>query len=195
MHKYRKTLVISLSGNGESSIQFDSPTRCKSSLSLPASNQSKIVVLNPAKSTSNKLEKGKEGTDQTTTTAETLPKAKVVLYPMTEIELGYGRQRSAGSGMGNAGNTCYLNSTLQALFHIPALYNYLLYQCSSQHMSKCSTFTNGFLQNCTICALAHTLRDSLKSNVIRPHRIYEKLKSICKHMVQGRQEDAHEFLR
>eukprot|EP00093_Oithona_nana_P010610 10610.XXX_470180_469831_1 [CDS] Oithona nana genome sequencing. len=40
--------------NGESSIQFDSPTRCKSSLSLPASNQSKIVVLNPAKSTSNK---------------------------------------------------------------------------------------------------------------------------------------------
>ena len=32
----------------ESSIQFDSPTRCKTSLSVPNSNQSKIVVLNPA---------------------------------------------------------------------------------------------------------------------------------------------------
>ena len=164
-----------------------------------ASNQSKIVVLNPASRSTSKQqhEKGKEaGIDQAAAAVETLPKAKVVLYAMTEIELGYGRsQRSAGSGMANAGNTCYLNSTLQALFHIPALYNYLLYQCSSQHMSKCSTFTNGFLQNCTICALVHTLRDSLKSNVIRPHRIYEKLKSICKHMVQGRQEDAHEFLR
>ena len=39
------------SENGESSIQFDSPTRCKTSLSVPqGSNQSKIVVLNPVKS-------------------------------------------------------------------------------------------------------------------------------------------------
>ena len=64
-------------------------------------------------------------------------------------------------------------------------------------MAKCSSSlnANGFLQTCTICALVHTLRDSLKSSVIRPNRIYEKLKIICKHMVQGRQEDAHEFLR
>ena len=33
----------------ESTIQFDSPTRCKTSLSVPNSNQSKIVVLNPVK--------------------------------------------------------------------------------------------------------------------------------------------------
>ena len=41
-----------LNRNGsESSIQFDSPTRCKTSLSVPqGSNQSKIVVLNPVKS-------------------------------------------------------------------------------------------------------------------------------------------------
>merc|ERR1712172_384024 len=43
--------------------------------------------------------------------------------------------------------------------------------------------------------MLQTLRDSLRTNVIRPNRIYEKLKIICKHMVQGRQEDAHEFLR
>ena len=154
--------------------------------------QSKIVILNPTK-VAKKTENGKDESD--TAPSESLPKPKVVLYDITEIEVGYSRQRTAGSGMGNAGNTCYLNSTLQALFHIPAMYNYLLYQCGSQHTSKCSSFTNGFLQNCTICALVHTLRDSLKANVIRPHRIYEKLKSICKHMVIGRQEDAHEFLR
>ena len=30
---------------------------------------------------------------------------------------------------------------------------------------------------------------------MKPIKIYEKLKMICKHLVHGRQEDAHEFLR
>ena len=30
---------------------------------------------------------------------------------------------------------------------------------------------------------------------MKPIKIYEKLKLICKHLVHGRQEDAHEFLR
>lgn len=122
---------------------------------------------------------------------------QVTLYAPTEIKVGYSQNRVAGSGMANAGNTCYLNSTLQALFHTPALFNYFQYNCVSQHMSKCSSSmgATGFLQSCTICAMMNTLKDSLKSSVIRPNRIYEKLKIICKHMVMGRQEDAHEFLR
>ena len=32
-------------------------------------------------------------------------------------------------------------------------------------------------------------------NAMKPTKLYEKLKFICKHLVHGRQEDAHEFLR
>ena len=32
-------------------------------------------------------------------------------------------------------------------------------------------------------------------NIIKPSKIYKKLKFICKHLVHWRQEDAHEFLR
>ena len=46
-----------------------------------------------------------------------------------------------------------------------------------------------------MCSMTHTLRDTLKSNMIKPNKVYDKLKAICKHLVHGRQEDAHEFLR
>jgi ubiquitin carboxyl-terminal hydrolase 36/42 len=90
--------------------------------------------------------------------------------------------------MYNMGNTCYLNSTLQALFHTPALYNYLM---SGTHTKECKKRTS----SCLICALTETLRDTMQSSVTTPNKVYEKLKGICKHMVHGSQEDAHEFLR
>ncbi len=122
---------------------------------------------------------------------------QVVFFRPANVEVGYRKMRSSGAGMFNMGNTCYLNSTLQALFHTPALFNYLMYEGGSQHVSKCgsSGIANGFMHNCTICAMTHTLRDTMRSNVIKPGRISDKLKSICKFMVHGRQEDAHEFLR
>ena len=124
-------------------------------------------------------------------------------FSLTDVEVGYHMNRCAGAGMQNVGNTCYLNSTLQALFHTPALFNYLM---SGSHAKQCKVrlgSNSGFSFNmnggsqCLICAMTQTLKDTLTSHgsVIRPSRIYEKLKTICKHMVHGRQEDAHEFLR
>jgi hypothetical protein len=223
----KRSLLINGGNSGSGGIKFDNPTCYTSSSGLRQSNGVKpkqhIIILNPQNvqkkenGTNGKSTADNRGGEQSTT-APAIPKAKVdfifssqiahsrirhfppqqiVFFPPCKIDVGYQEVRSAGAGMANVGNTCYLNSTLQALFHTPALFNFLLYDCGSQHMSKCSSssIVNGFMQSCTICALALTLKDTLRSNVIRPNRVYEKLKTICKHMVHGRQEDAHEFLR
>lgn len=54
------------------------------------------------------------------------------------------------------------------------------------------------MQNgCIICAMGKTLLASQQatSQPFRPYFVYSKLKSVCKHLVLGHQEDAHEFLR
>lgn len=173
-------------------VHFDPPTRhlASSPLNNYKNTKSRIIILNPQAKTS--TSNGEESTNNAKGTngcnSESIPRPRTVLFSRSNIEVGYRSLRPAGAGMSNVGNTCYLNSTLQALFHTPALFNYLVHdphQCSSSFSSGC----------CTICALAMTLKDTLRSSVIKPNRVYEKLKTICKHMVHGRQEDAHEFLR
>lgn len=67
---------------------------------------------------------------------ETLTLAKYVLYPIENVQLGWNNSEwGVGSGMINMGNTCYLNSTLQALFHVPSLVNWLI--SDKQHMAEC----------------------------------------------------------
>ncbi|XP_023295644.2 ubiquitin carboxyl-terminal hydrolase 36 isoform X3 [Lucilia cuprina] len=122
-----------------------------------------------------------------------LPAPKRILYPRENVRVGWkatGRKWDVGVGMMNVGNTCYLNSTLQAIFHVPSMANWLM--SDSAHMERCESTDAG----CIICAMAKTLHESQKSqSAIRPYYVYSKLKSICKHLVMGRQEDAHEFLR
>ncbi|XP_012218375.1 ubiquitin carboxyl-terminal hydrolase 36 [Linepithema humile] len=122
-----------------------------------------------------------------------LPEPAVTLYSPKKVHLGWKGTFPVGAGMYNVGNTCYLNSTLQALFHVPALVNWLL--SDPHHNSKCEQNDGG--GECLTCAVAKTLQFSHQKSggAIKPFYIYNKLKLICRTMVPGQQEDAHEFLR
>ncbi|XP_024889248.1 ubiquitin carboxyl-terminal hydrolase 36-like isoform X1 [Temnothorax curvispinosus] len=124
-----------------------------------------------------------------------LPEPAVTLYSPKKVHLGWKGTCPVGAGMYNVGNTCYLNSTLQALFHVPALVNWLL--SDPHHNSKCEQNILDGGGECLTCAVAKTLQFSHQKSggAIKPFYIYNKLKLICRTMVPGQQEDAHEFLR
>lgn len=119
-----------------------------------------------------------------------------------------GRSWSAGCGFQNVGNTCYLNSALQAFFHVPALAQWLISDKEHRERGNCTQsefrytsivivlkrFFSAY-QMCIICAMAQTLlRTQQQNHAITPSLITNRLHNICKHLTLGRQEDAHEFL-
>jgi ubiquitin carboxyl-terminal hydrolase 36/42 len=149
-------------------------------------------------------------------TSNALPAPKRILFSRDDIQIGWkssGRRWLVGSGMTNVGNTCYLNSTLQAIFHVPSMANWLM--SDTKHRETCENngkrknknnpkqynlinfcFLGGGQGGCIICAMAKTLISSQGTqSAIKPWLVYSKLRLVCKHLTLGRQEDAHEFLR
>jgi len=168
-------------------VHFDDPV--KQTPSLTPKQKAKYTILNPKSEINDTPSNSPHCKASASCKLDQVPDPKVTLFRREQVELGYRSPAGPGAGMFNMGNTCYLNSTLQALFHTPAFVNYLRY---GGHENACAS--NGF-SSCTICIMGATLRGTTNANTMKPIKIYEKLKLICKHLTHGRQEDAHEFLR
>lgn len=101
-------------------------------------------------------------------------------------------------GLFNNGNTCYLNSTLQCLLHIPALTQYILQDTKASASSSSSSSQEihhtrsiyELYQNLCVEIWTHS-----SGKAISPRGIVQSLRRIGKHFRPMRQEDAHEFLR
>ncbi|KAL0270973.1 UNVERIFIED_CONTAM: hypothetical protein PYX00_008230 [Menopon gallinae] len=175
-----------------SSIEFEPPTNYQSS--VLNNLKSKYIVINTKHALATpKLANGSNVNKKSNNVS--LPVPKLTLFPPERVQLGYRGNISVGSGMANLGNTCYLNSTLQALFHVPALVNWLVSETAHQ---KCEQNSEIQLHPDDItCSVIKTFKCSQQKtgNVMKPISVYSKLKAICKHLTHGSQEDAHEFMR
>lgn len=72
-----------------------------------------------------------------TSSVTQLPAPKRTLFLRENVHVGWssiGRNWSPGCGFHNVGNTCYLNSALQAFFHVPALAQWML--ADKEHRDK-----------------------------------------------------------
>lgn len=172
-------------------VESSPPSSCKSSSSV--SNNAISPSTSAATSDYGNGSVTSATSSSTKAGGATLLPPRRELYSLQAVQLGWSNATSdwtVGAGMVNMGNTCYLNSTLQALFHVPALVNWLM--ADREHMGACDE-----LGSCIICAMCKTLQESQKRETptIRPHLIVNKLRLLCRNFLPGRQEDAHEFLR
>uniref|UniRef100_A0A8C3UNY5 USP domain-containing protein n=1 Tax=Catharus ustulatus TaxID=91951 RepID=A0A8C3UNY5_CATUS len=114
--------------------------------------------------------------------------SKQILFPAEKICMVWQQRQSAGAGLCNAGNTCFLNAVLQCLTYTPPLANYLL---SREHSQACQQ--QGFCMMCIMEAHVNKVLHS-RASAILPLAVLKALRCIGEHFERGREEDAHDFL-
>ncbi|KAL3504862.1 hypothetical protein ACH5RR_034703 [Cinchona calisaya] len=105
----------------------------------------------------------------------------VKLYNWNKVEL-------LPCGLMNCGNSCYANVVLQCLAFTPPLTAYFLQGLHSKACRK-----RDWCFTCEFESLVLKAKDG--NSPISPSRIISQLQNIGSHLANGREEDAHEFLR
>ncbi|ORZ32200.1 hypothetical protein BCR44DRAFT_1440664 [Catenaria anguillulae PL171] len=127
------------------------------------------------------------GANPTPTNAEDgQPLPATVLFPKSDVQLKHTVASRAPAGLQNVGNSCYCNSTLQAVLSLPPLANVFR---SQAHSSACSS------RECYFCVLQDLFK-SMNSGVraLLPKTILKRMSKIGREFSPFHQADAHEFL-
>ncbi|GLU16093.1 hypothetical protein SLE2022_325430 [Rubroshorea leprosula] len=104
----------------------------------------------------------------------------VKLYNWNKVEL-------QPCGLINCGNSCYANAVLQCLAFTPPLTAYFLQGLHSKSCGK---------KECFMCEFENLILKAKEGkSVLSPIGILSQLQNIGSHLGNGKEEDAHEFLR
>ncbi|KAG4304386.1 hypothetical protein PORY_002096 [Pneumocystis oryctolagi] len=146
----------------------------------------------PSAQTKGALSSSNESSEAVSSCKLPMIRPSTVLFSSDQLLLRWTSIRPPAPGLINVGNTCYLNSVLQVLSHVPPFVQYLL---SGHHSSQCR------MDACVFCRMEQHMAQCYPADgsrfihAFKPLQIVSALKWISKRFQPYRQEDAHEFLR
>ncbi|XP_010266094.1 PREDICTED: ubiquitin carboxyl-terminal hydrolase 17-like [Nelumbo nucifera] len=112
-----------------------------------------------------------------------------MIFPYEQfVKLYHDKMELQPFGLKNCGNSCYANAVLQCLAFTRPLTSYLLQGLHSKTCPK--------KEWCFTCEFEDLIMKAReRKSQLSPIRILSQLQNIGSHLGQGREEDAHEFLR